>query len=157
MKISCTWRWTRHRLVRQSPSGWWRCRSVCRSSCLCPSGWTSAIGLIVINCQSVCAEISPGWRTVTPLGKRCRLQSFYGGCDIGLSYFADNALQIYIRRSYAPATIPCAKSKLKRTSQRSSNFSEMLVFLYGVQWWLYCQQVYCSLLLSLLLLKFHGI
>lgn len=70
MKISCTWRWTRHRLVRQSSSGWWRCRSTCRSSCLCLSGWTSAIGLIVINCPSVCVEISPGWRTVTPLGNK---------------------------------------------------------------------------------------
>ena len=35
-------------------------------------------------------------------------------------------------------------TKLKRKSQRSSNFSEILVFLYGVQWWLYCQQVYRS-------------
>ena len=34
--------------------------------------------------------------------------------------------------SYAPATIPCAKSKFKRKSQRSSNFSEILVSLYGV-------------------------
>ena len=83
------------------------------------------------------------------VGKEMPVAVFlWGGCDIGLSYFADNALQIYIRRSYAPATIPCAKSKLKRKSQRSSNFSEILVFLYGVQWWLYCQQVYCSLILS---------